>query len=90
MQPAVENLERGISSGSCALYWWRSATTIGLPFSHRQSNLFRGREPMMPGPAIGERIPDFSAPDQFGRVQNFSTIVGPAGAVILFIRSADW
>jgi len=44
----------------------------------------------MPGPATGERIPDFSAPDQFGRMQSFPTITGPAGAVILFIRTADW
>lgn len=45
---------------------------------------------MIPGPERGERIPDFSAPDQFGRMQSFSTIVGSAGAVILFIRTADW
>ncbi len=45
---------------------------------------------MLPGPAIGARIPDFSAPDQFGRIQSFSTIAGSAGAVILFVRTADW
>ncbi len=43
-----------------------------------------------PGPGVGERIPPFSAPDQFGRTQTLATITGPAGAVILVVRSADW
>jgi len=42
------------------------------------------------GPKIGETIPAFSALDQFGRWQTLETIAGPAGAVIAFMRSADW
>ncbi len=42
------------------------------------------------GPKVGETIPPFSALDQFGRLQTFATISGPAGAVMAFIRSADW
>ncbi len=42
------------------------------------------------GPEVGETIPPFSAPDQFGRIQTLPTITGPAGAVILFVRTADW
>ena len=42
------------------------------------------------GPKPGEVIPRFSASDQFGRVQTLETIAGPAGAVIAFMRSADW
>lgn len=42
------------------------------------------------GPDIGERVPPFEAPDQHGRVQTFDSIRGPNGAVIVFIRSADW
>jgi peroxiredoxin len=42
------------------------------------------------GPAVGTRIPPFEARDQSGRLQTFASIRGPAGAVIVFIRSADW
>jgi hypothetical protein len=42
------------------------------------------------GPKVGETIPPFSAVDQFGRRQTRETISGPSGAVIAFVRSADW
>ncbi len=42
------------------------------------------------GPRVGKAIPPFEAADQFGRKQTFETIRGPAGALIVFIRSADW
>ncbi len=42
------------------------------------------------GPRVGEVIPPFEAQDQFGRRQTFETIRGPAGALVVFVRSADW
>lgn len=42
------------------------------------------------GPQIGERVPDFSLPDQHGRIQTLESIMGEKGAMILFHRSADW
>jgi hypothetical protein len=42
------------------------------------------------GPPVGAALPAFEAPDQFGRRQTFDTIRGPGGALIVFIRSADW
>jgi hypothetical protein len=42
------------------------------------------------GPQVGERVPDFSLPDQAGRVRNLQSIMGPRGAMIVFYRSADW
>ncbi len=42
------------------------------------------------GPKEGETIPVFRARDQFGRWQTLETIAGPAGALIAFMRSADW
>lgn len=42
------------------------------------------------GPAVGETIPAFEAPDQHGRLQSLETIRGPSGALIAFVRSADW
>ena len=42
------------------------------------------------GPQVGERVPDFSLTDQAGRVRNLQSIMGPRGAMLVFLRSADW
>ena len=42
------------------------------------------------GPAVGERIPAFSATDQNGKLQTLKSLTGPKGLVLLFVRSADW
>jgi hypothetical protein len=42
------------------------------------------------GPQVGSRVPEFSAPDQFGRTQTLASIMGPKGAMLVFSRSADW
>ena len=42
------------------------------------------------GPQVGERVPDFSLPDQTGKTRNLQSIMGPRGAMIVFYRSADW
>ena len=42
------------------------------------------------GLAVGRKAPAFSARDQFGRVQDVSTLKAPNGTVLLFFRSADW
>jgi len=42
------------------------------------------------GPQVGERIPDFSLPDQHGQLQSLRSVRGPNGSLILFHRSADW
>ena len=42
------------------------------------------------GPEPGERLPDFSLPDQYGNVINFHADRGSSAAVIVFYRSAVW
>lgn len=42
------------------------------------------------GPQQGERVPDFSLPDQHGRVVTLDSILRPNGAILMFYRSADW
>jgi hypothetical protein len=42
------------------------------------------------GPQVGERVPDFSLRDQRGRRQTLQSIMGPKGAMLVFVRSADW
>jgi cytochrome oxidase Cu insertion factor (SCO1/SenC/PrrC family) len=42
------------------------------------------------GPQVGERVPDFTLPDQRGRSTDLESILGPNGAILMFYRSADW
>lgn len=42
------------------------------------------------GPQVGEQVPDFSLTDQNGKVWTRQSIMGPKGAMLVFIRSADW
>lgn len=43
------------------------------------------------GPKEWEMIPhDLSAKDQSGKMQSFETLKGRKGALIVFVRSADW
>lgn len=49
-----------------------------------------GSRGMTSGPGVGERIPDFEALDQHGNLVSLSDVMGPSGAMVVFIRSADW
>jgi hypothetical protein len=42
------------------------------------------------GPQVGDRVPEFALPDQNGTVRTLESILGSRGAVLVFIRSADW
>lgn len=42
------------------------------------------------GPQAGERVPDFTLVDQTGRTRNLQSIMGRRGAMLVFVRSADW
>ncbi len=42
------------------------------------------------GPAVGERVPDFSLPDQYGNDRSLKELMGPNGLLLVFSRSADW
>ena len=42
------------------------------------------------GPQVGTAIPEFSLQDQFGKTQTRESILGSKGAMLVFVRSADW
>jgi hypothetical protein len=42
------------------------------------------------GPQVGERVPDFSLLDQTGRMRTLQSVMGRRGAMLVFVRSADW
>ena len=47
-------------------------------------------DPATLGPAIGQPLPRFEAPDQDGHRRDFESLRGPKGLVLVFFRSADW
>jgi hypothetical protein len=49
-----------------------------------------GDDPSTLGPAVGQVLPAFAASDQDGRRQDFASLKGPNGLVLVFFRSADW
>ena len=42
------------------------------------------------GPQVGQPVPEFSLQDQDGLAQTLRGNLGPKGALLVFIRSADW
>jgi len=42
------------------------------------------------GPKVGDRVPDFTLPDQHGKPWTLQSVMGPKGAMLVFYRSADW
>ena len=42
------------------------------------------------GPQVGERVPEFTLKDQSGKSWTLQSIMGPKGAMLVFVRSADW
>ncbi|MPY86900.1 MAG: hypothetical protein GEU99_03165 [Luteitalea sp.] len=42
------------------------------------------------GPQVGERVPDFNLVDQTGNRLTLKSVLGPKGALLVFVRSADW
>jgi len=42
------------------------------------------------GPQVGSSVPDFSLPDQTGKVRTLQSLMGPKGLMLVFSRSADW
>ncbi len=42
------------------------------------------------GPAIGERVPDFTLPDQDGKSWTLDELKARDGLLLVFTRSADW
>ncbi len=65
-----------------------AALVLGFPSQAMQSRT--PIEVASLGPQVGEQVPDFSLPDQNGRVWTRDSILGPNSAIVLFHRSASW
>ena len=62
---------------------------LGRSGAGQQADFAPNKDPKT-GIEIGQLIPPFQLVDQFGKQQNFNTLKGPRGAVLIFFRSADW
>jgi hypothetical protein len=45
---------------------------------------------LLTGPNLGQKMPPFTAHNQFGKDVSSDTLKGSNGTVLLFFRSADW
>jgi hypothetical protein len=80
--------------GSWPLRGWLAALMLPVP-ALAQLEPSRQLEPSKIhvaelGPQVGEIVPDFSLPDQNGEIWTRASIMGPNGAMLVFIRSAEW
>ncbi len=81
-RPWLPTALAGIGIALFAFHLW-------MPLAAAQDD-WRLRPPTSTGPAVGDRIPAFRAPDQNGQIQDFNSIKGPNGAALYFMRSTDW
>jgi hypothetical protein len=59
--------------------------------AHPQSGIAAGAiDVQRLGPQVGERVPDFSLPDQTGVARTLRSVMGSKGAMLVLFRSADW
>lgn len=65
-------------------------TLVGAPGLFAQTPTRPKIEVSKLGPQAGDRVPDFSLKDQSGKTRTLSSLLGPKGAMLVFIRSADW
>jgi hypothetical protein len=71
---------------------WTSLSTPLLPalIFFSACAITSAQQAIKTGPEVGATLPSFQAPDQNGRPQNLTSVLGPKGALLVFYRSADW
>ena len=71
---------------------FRRRRNSGEPISPelRASHVHATNDGYSTGPEPGQRIPDFSLPDQTGLMRSIRDLTGPNGLFLVFHRSADW
>lgn len=62
-------------------------TTVGVHLAAFQSP---APDVAAAGPQVGQRVPDFTLPDQSGTPRTLKSLLRSNGAMLVFFRSADW
>jgi hypothetical protein len=83
---------RDLAEKTSAMREFRRLRDAGLPIPAdvRDRHVQATNVGYATGPQPGEQVPDFSLPDQNGRVRSLKDLAGPAGLFLVFHRSADW
>ena len=62
---------------------------VGVPVSH-PARRYPALDEFPSGPDVGQRLPEFTLPNQHGEPVDFHADRGKGKAVVVFYRSADW
>jgi len=79
---AHEKLERGSLTDDHGIF-------LPVPASH-PGRRYPATDEYPTGPAVGERLPEFSLPNQAGRIIDFHQDRGNSKAIVVFHRSVVW
>ena len=82
VRAAHEDLEPGTRTDDLGI-------TIGMPASY-PARRYPASHDFPTGPEIGERLPEFSLPNQQGRLVDYHADRGGSKSVVVFYRSAVW
>ncbi len=82
VKAAHENLEPGSRADDFGI-------VVPIPASH-PGRRYPADHDFPTGPAVGERLPDFSLPNQKGELIDFHEDRGDSKAIVVFYRSAVW
>jgi hypothetical protein len=64
--------------------------TMGVAATLLAATATAASDPPAPGPDRGTAAPSFEAVDHNGKMQDFESLAGENGLLLLFFRSADW
>ena len=78
---SLRPIQHALAAAACALVIGTAAAQDLAPSEINVAEL---------GPQVGEIVPDFRLSDQNGDYWTRESILGPRGAMLVFVRSADW
>ena len=79
---AHEDLEPGAQTDDLGI-------TVPIPASH-PGRRYPAEHEFPSGPEVGERLPDFSLPNQDGQLVDYHSDRGDSKSIVVFYRSAVW
>ena len=83
IRPAHESLEAGARTDDLGI------TVPMAPASH-PGRRYPASHEFPSGPEIGERLPEFSLPNQAGQIVDYHADRGDSKSIVVFFRSAVW
>lgn len=83
---------RDLEEKAAAMREFRRLRDAGLPVPAevRDRHVQATNDGYATGPDPGERVPDFSLPDENGDIRSLKDLTGTGGLFLVFHRSAEW